>query len=446
MRMLILALMAAAGALALAQHNNRSARDLQFRFGNPGARSMGFGGAFIGLADDATAPVANPAGMTRTNSRSFAFELSYSGQDHPIPFQSGRIQQTNIFEFDFDLQSGSAPQDEFSAPYLAAIFPRNQWRFGFYAHQQADIERRYNTESILICDLGSAFYPDCENAPNPTRYPPSTDTLDMEMINAGASLAGKLGRFVSLGASVFFSDLDYRADSIVEYPAVGGPVQVNQFARGDDSDWGFTLGLLARLNPTLSFGAVFKRQPEFDYRATLTKSRQLAGLAPDFEAHARFKIPDSIGFGLTINPLETLTINLDVNRVFYSQITDELLDFTQVESGGQPVTQAMPDISEIHLGVEWTLPARRYPLSLRLGYWLEPYHAAVNNVEDSQILEEPAETPFVRDIFFLNRFEEDRNHYAAGLGWVFGAKLQLDIAVDISEDSEAGVVSGIYRF
>src|SRR5688572_6657952 len=37
---------------------------LQFNFGNPGARSLGMGGAFLGLADDASGAEANPAGLT----------------------------------------------------------------------------------------------------------------------------------------------------------------------------------------------------------------------------------------------------------------------------------------------------------------------------------------------------------------------------------------------
>src|SRR5689334_8329954 len=37
---------------------------LQFNFGNPGARSLAMGGAFLGLADDASAAEANPAGLT----------------------------------------------------------------------------------------------------------------------------------------------------------------------------------------------------------------------------------------------------------------------------------------------------------------------------------------------------------------------------------------------
>src|SRR4051812_39096869 len=47
---------------------------LQFNFGNPGARSLGMGGAFLGLADDATAAEANPAGLTILRKPEFSIE------------------------------------------------------------------------------------------------------------------------------------------------------------------------------------------------------------------------------------------------------------------------------------------------------------------------------------------------------------------------------------
>src|SRR5437899_12914531 len=50
---------------AAAQNTDiESLAGLQFNFGNPGARALGMGGAFIGLADDASAAEANPAGLT----------------------------------------------------------------------------------------------------------------------------------------------------------------------------------------------------------------------------------------------------------------------------------------------------------------------------------------------------------------------------------------------
>ena len=38
---------------------------IQFDFSLPGAKSLAMGGAFVALADDATAAQANPAGLTR---------------------------------------------------------------------------------------------------------------------------------------------------------------------------------------------------------------------------------------------------------------------------------------------------------------------------------------------------------------------------------------------
>src|SRR5947199_585319 len=60
-----LLIMVIAALPALAQNTDiESLSGLQFNFGNPGARSLGMGGAFLGLADDASAAEANPAGLT----------------------------------------------------------------------------------------------------------------------------------------------------------------------------------------------------------------------------------------------------------------------------------------------------------------------------------------------------------------------------------------------
>src|SRR5207247_10020203 len=48
---------------ALALTDEEIFRDFRFNLINPGARSLALGGAFISLADDATAAQANPAGL-----------------------------------------------------------------------------------------------------------------------------------------------------------------------------------------------------------------------------------------------------------------------------------------------------------------------------------------------------------------------------------------------
>src|SRR6185436_14887453 len=62
--LLLVALCALAAAPLAAQNTDIEALSgLQFNFGNPGARALGMGGAFLGRADDASAAEANPAGL-----------------------------------------------------------------------------------------------------------------------------------------------------------------------------------------------------------------------------------------------------------------------------------------------------------------------------------------------------------------------------------------------
>lgn len=436
------------GLSVFGQHNNRSARDLQFQFRNPGARSLGFGGAFIGLADDATSPIANPAGMTRTGIRSFSLEFNYNRMDNDIPFAGGQVLQTNLFEFDFNLESSSAPEDTFQIPYLAAVFPKGNLRYGFFVHQAANLERRYETGPIVICHLNAPFHPNCTPENASLSYNPSRDVLDLKMLNFGGSFAYSPNEKFAVGLSVFYSTLDYQADSTVDFRTVVDVVPVERLARGDDEDWGGIFGLLWRASKEISFGLTYKYQPEFQYDATLRTGRPLPRVPEEFTREGDFKIPDSLGIGVSFTPLDQFTVNVDANRVYYSQITDDLLDFTQIQvAEGEPgITQTMPDVTEIHLGLEYIFAGAGNPISLRVGYWLDPYHAATNNVEDSQLLEGDPNQPVVRDIFFLREFEEDENHYALGLGWTLGQAFQFDAAVEIGDDSKNATLSGIYRF
>src|SRR5437764_15363776 len=64
-------------------------RNFPFAFVNPGARSTGMGGAFIGLADDATASEANPAGLTILTKPEVSFEY------RNVQFDSSRLNSAN---------------------------------------------------------------------------------------------------------------------------------------------------------------------------------------------------------------------------------------------------------------------------------------------------------------------------------------------------------------
>ena len=59
-----------------AQTNERLYENLDFRFDTPGARPVGMGKTFVSLADDATAALSNPAGLSNLLEQEFSVEFS----------------------------------------------------------------------------------------------------------------------------------------------------------------------------------------------------------------------------------------------------------------------------------------------------------------------------------------------------------------------------------
>lgn len=84
----VLLILLAAGRPGFARSNIEANAGIQFGFSNPGARSRAMGGAFIGLADDATAALANPAGLTQLAATEISLEGRLSQFTTTLPFES----------------------------------------------------------------------------------------------------------------------------------------------------------------------------------------------------------------------------------------------------------------------------------------------------------------------------------------------------------------------
>src|SRR5437867_3753470 len=75
-------------------------RDFRFNLTNPGARSLGLGGAFIAVSDDATASLSNPAGLMLLARPEFFTEIrdtkaDSSSIDQSFPGGQGIASSTN---------------------------------------------------------------------------------------------------------------------------------------------------------------------------------------------------------------------------------------------------------------------------------------------------------------------------------------------------------------
>src|SRR5947207_6835766 len=114
---------------AVAQNTDiESLSGLQFNFGNPGARSLGMGGAFLGLADDTSATEANPAGLTILRKP----EVSVEGrnfEEQQLFSTSGTFPVINRTAFTHYSQ-------RVDLTFASVVIPvKNHFTFGAYYHE-----------------------------------------------------------------------------------------------------------------------------------------------------------------------------------------------------------------------------------------------------------------------------------------------------------------------
>ena len=427
---------------ASAQSNVEVNAGLQFDFQSPGARSLATGGAFVGLADDATAAFVNPAGL-RVLSR---MEVSFEGRarDFTIPVVDlGRLigQPSLSGEDTFQgLRIEDPSQSGGGLSFVSFVYPRSRWSIAAYRHELAHFTTDVRTGGFF--GTSAAVAPETDG---PRRFPIVGNT-DVNIAGYGVSGSFNLNSQVSIGAGLAFYDFhmnsrtdrfDVVNDEFTNPEFYGranystGNIENYQLQEGDDSAVGFNLGALWMPSRKFQLGAVFRQGPDFDLR--------IANLDPDtdepfdgFDRQGQFHVPHVFGIGAVMRPFASSTIVFDITRVDYSRLTDDFIDiFNDPDSPDGPY--AVRDGTEVHAGFEYFF-IRRVPIALRTGYWLDPEHAL-----EYQGQSDPGE-----GAIFRSR-HEDQHHVTFGAGAVFG-RFEINGAGDISQRTTTASISAVVRF
>lgn len=112
---------------------------------------MGFGGAFVALADDATAAFANPAGLVQINKPEISVEGRFWSYSTPYT-ERGRIEGdlTGIgVDVVAGLRGGTSSDDLTGVSFLSLVYPQQDWSIAFYRHQSADFESFSQTQGLF---------------------------------------------------------------------------------------------------------------------------------------------------------------------------------------------------------------------------------------------------------------------------------------------------------
>ncbi len=452
---------------------------IQFTLAPPGARSLGMGGAFIAIADDATASESNPAGLTILNRPEFSLHVrdySFDGKIDDVKAATAigvanvvRNDQVNrraplcgvpgtppCMNFN-EADSFRDVRDSSTDPsFVSYVKPFRKWVFSIYYSRFANFEATtdFGLTDALLQDTYAGLG--------------STSILAESL---GFSGAFKINDRLSFGTSVRFTELDvnnrdvfqidYFSDLELETFQFGEldsiTLEQNEFtdilrsertARGTDSDLTYNVGFLWDANQKFSAGVVFKKGGDFDIATTTSflDCISFAGVSaerlrilrnyvdlstfgdcnPTTETVPdRITIPDLLGFGFAVRPSERFTAALDLNLVSYSDLSPPLIRLPTRTPGvpGAPVTEEIDDELEVHVGGEYVFLAggARNPVTLRAGLFNEPDHDGFANVDS------------------------DDTHFTVGTGVVLKGQYQFDFAASFSDRQDVVLFSFVYR-
>ena len=115
----------------------------------PGARSLGLGGAFAGVADDATAAVANPAGMTILTAKEISFHARNSDSD--IAFLDPDAFDSGIYSEPGRLNKSYSDKNT-NVSFASFVLPMDRWVFSAYYINQLDFSSMQKGGDDILLD------------------------------------------------------------------------------------------------------------------------------------------------------------------------------------------------------------------------------------------------------------------------------------------------------
>jgi long-chain fatty acid transport protein len=411
---------------------------IQFDFINPGARSLALAGAFIGLADDATAATTNPAGL-RVLARP---EVSVEGRGWQFItdfVQGGRLSGTAT-QRDIDLASGPVfgqTKDRVGGlAFISVVYPRGQWSVAGYRQEASRVRATAETQgAFYTADDGRGFLRDYRE------YPTRVDRT-IDVINYGASVSRRTGKF-SFGAGIVLSQFSFESSLIgYEVPGVSASLfytaatfsqrRYSSLQSSDDVGLGFIGGFQFVPSNRVQLGLTFRRGASFEFDGALEYPGDPAFQSLAGTYSGEFKVPDNLGVGVAVRPLDGLTIAADVNRVFYS----DLQSFVQSQVRFRPLERSLytiDDAMEIHVGAEYVLTRWGVLPAIRGGYWRETDHALTYS--GTELLYSATAA-----------LAQDFNHVSFGAGVSLSRRLELNAGFDFSKRANTTSISAIVRF
>jgi len=426
-----------------AQTNSEVFQDFQWNLSTPGARANGMGRAFIGLADDATAAVANPAGLTSLTRPQVYVE--YKNTQLRVDRLSGPTSLTTLTTTPFGDTINNVSFLSIAVPIGHGI------TVSFARHQFLDHEETFD------------YAPRAEpNNNGLTFFGVHASSQFKAASYMGAAAISLLSDTVRLGVSVSADRLSASSD-LIRYDinfstnppsSTGTVIQEIRIPSTDSNSASVTIGGQYRPNSVVSIGAVYIKAPSFTFSEDFLDGTgaQLSGITPTgvavtFPQTLSLHVPSRYGVGVAVRPTQLgsrFVAVFDVSHLNYSDLAKDFVVTNRFDSV-LPENFTIEDKTEIHVGGEYNLLTGKNPVFVRGGVFTSPDHrlhyaATAAAPIASAGCDRTCQSTVYTDQFNLLA-EKTRVYGTIGGGVVLGPHLQLDASYVGTKEFVASVAA-----
>jgi long-subunit fatty acid transport protein len=415
-------------ANAAAQTNDEIFPQFQWNFSTPGARANAMGRTFLGMADDGTAVVTNPAGLISLTKPQVYVEYKN------IDLKVNRPAATNTTNIN-------------AVSFFSASTPiGSRIGVGFSYHQFLNYQETFHLSPRAIPDISTG---------QPTQFYKFAiqGNADFKGSSFGGSVALKVTKHLRVGATVSNSRLSAKSTGtrfdVIFGPTfstnpndfVESPLIVNQTSINDSNNaWNYSVGALLRPNDNFSIGFDYTMGPSFKINERFLQNPGFSsGLnqpltpftTPPFPkpfpdpSVLSIHVPGRFGVGVAARPTPRLLVAADVVRVNYSSLAkDFLITQDYFPQALSPSQFKGIDAAEFHAGGEYNVIAGSNPVFVRAGLFTNPNHAFRYTTAPSLSADTNNYYSFIYNT--LPRDVEIKGTVGGGI--VIGPRFQVDLA------------------
>ena len=252
----------AASTRASAQSNDEVFPQFQFNFSTPGARANAMGGTFIGIADDSSASITNPAGLVRLTRKQVYFEFKATSLE---------VDRLSAVDSLFTLEPTTSGETTSTPAFLSFSMPVGErFAVAFTRHQFLNYREDFTLAPRPIPLSGFVFFGvDGETDFSAVSYAVSAAMTVNPKLRVGVTLSRD-----SMSANSVATRFAHEStDSNDQFALRQLPLIVNETSIDDSaSGMSATFGALILPNEKVSIGVQFAKGASFELEESLRQN------------------------------------------------------------------------------------------------------------------------------------------------------------------------------